>query len=519
LKRDPLSLKHVLFLASLLHLAGCTDDRKRVAGDVFLCNASSHTADFDCGDGYVCYSGAQSLGESVCVASCDPERAAKTCPAGACTVAHECLTRCTVGAKNACGGEGILSCVRTTYSPLEAADGKDGVCIPVAFTCETSDDCGSPIFNLCTSETNGQQDNDTLLKSGSVCAQGNCARDGVACEPGSTCIKKVLPTDVSDTPDVCTPNCLRRQLPGDGGVVEECPIGFSCLDQVFPQTSTRVCAPGFPGWICQDPLGCAAGSCAPWQDVGGPFNGFNTCSPACQNDDDCLIYDRAGNANVLSHFTCVSGQCRHLQSLFFTEICLEGDRPCRLDPEARCVNPPHPAADAGTAADDPCSLSAMAGATSESAACVRDCGSNADCATLTNNAHVTYTCVGGSCVPAVPFIFPCGDDSGCMPGLHCLPAPAGGGKVCSLSCQTPADCAANPALGSGFACALGICVPKTASGCAPPAPARELCLSGIFDDSDGRCKSPKGWACDNDDQHPGYPARCQSGKCSAGHCQ
>src|SRR5437773_983994 len=111
-----------LLLVALV--AGCNDDRKRVASDIFLCNSGSHTADFDCGDGYRCYSGVQALGESVCAPECDPANA-KTCPNGVCTVGHECLPRCTVDGANTCNpaGGGILSCVRTTYSPIEAQKG------------------------------------------------------------------------------------------------------------------------------------------------------------------------------------------------------------------------------------------------------------------------------------------------------------------------------------------------------------------------------------------------------------
>jgi hypothetical protein len=514
IERVSFRTKHVLFC--LLLAAGCKDDRRAVASDVFLCSATSHTADYDCGDGYLCYTGTQALGASLCVPRCDPAHADKTCPGGLCTAAHECLTRCTVGDPKACGGGAVLSCVRTTYSPLEAKKGNDGVCAPVAYTCTTTADCGSPVYNLCTSDTDGQQDNDQLLKTGSVCAQGGCKANGVACEPGSTCILNILPASVTNAPDVCVPNCQRRTLPNDGGVFDECPVGFTCIDQVFPQNTARVCTPGFPGFICRDPLGCAAGTCAPWSDVGGPFDGFTTCSPACDDDKDCLIYDRPGNPDILSHFTCTNGQCRHLQSLLFTGVCNHDGDQCALDPQATChlVGASGPPPDAG--AGDDCLLSLGAqplGMGSNGALCQRTCQSDSDCGTLSANAHVTYACVSGTCTPSVPFLFPCTNDQSCVPGLNCLAPPNAppGYRVCTHACTSTADCAQNPSLGSNFACALNLCVPKTSSGCAPPLPTSDLCLSGQLDPG-GLCLSPAGWICDKD-------KRCLSGKCVGNHCQ
>src|SRR5262249_32324030 len=134
----------------------------------------------------------------------------------------------------------------------------------------------------------------------------------------------------------------------------ECPVGFSCLNQSFPQTDTRACAPGLPGWICKDQLGCAAGSCDAWKDVGGPFDGFTTCAPACVSDADCVIYDRPGNPNLLTPFTGAGGRCRQLQSLFFTTVCIHDGEHCLLDPNAICSIPDIP--DAGAPANANCNL-------------------------------------------------------------------------------------------------------------------------------------------------------------------
>lgn len=495
-----MKLEHVLFL---FFLSGCNDDRKRVQADVFLCNPASHTANYDCGDGYVCYTATQAIGDSICVPRCDPQNPEKTCPGGACTRTGECLTRCRVedGAKACPAGDGILSCVRTTYSPLEN-DGKNGVCGPVAFTCSNTSDCLSPVFNICTSDTNGQNADPTLLRTGSVCAQGFCSRDGVACEPGSTCIKNVLGEAVPNAPDVCTPNCQRQMMPGSDMGVDQCVVGFTCLDEAFPQTTVRVCAPGVPGWLCTSNLGCVAGGCVSW---GPPYDEINACSPACTQDSDCRIYDRAGgptavgNPTFASHFTCVNQRCRNLQTLFFVDSCLNTSDGCQLDDKATCIAPDMAGTD-GTNATGP--------------ACVHNCDGDDECDSLSSATHVRHVCDLGShrCIPAVPFVYQCAGDASCTAGLSCVATPLG--NRCTKSCDNNDDCAKDPLMSSNYGCLLPfhVCVPKQAAGSPPlisPQPP-ELCLSGLA--PNGYCQSPKDWVCDHDNE-------CVSGKCVGFHCQ
>jgi hypothetical protein len=102
-------------------------------------------------------------------------------------------------------------------------------------------------------------------------------------------------------------------------------------------------------------------------------------------------------------------------------------------------------------------------------------------------------------------VVPCSDSDSCPAGLACMALPDGG-TGCTAACKDPADCLAVPTLGSSFTCQLGLCLPKAASGTAPPAPLAELCLSGIYDPQLGRCVSPAGWACDDASQ-------CQSLSC------
>ena len=63
----------------------------------------------------------------------------------------------------------------------------------------------------------------------------------------------------------------------------------------------------------------------------------------------------------------------------------------------------------------------------------------------------------------------CGTDAQCLPGLACRPLnPANPlARVCSVSCQTDADCAANRFSADGWCDpAIGICLSPRADGAA-----------------------------------------------------
>jgi hypothetical protein len=411
-----------------------------------------------------------------------------------------------------------LLCRRITDSPIERAMGPDGVCLPVELTCSTDADCTSPIFDGCASNVTGATEGPGLLTSGEVCIESKCLADRIACEPGSACIKAILPTGVP-VPDVCSPICESiRDRTGPGLAFNECLPGLTCLSDAFPQTRANACAPGFAGWICIDQVGCAAGACNDWSDVDPSMGAFLTCSPHCNSDADCLPFDRGNNPNLVTHFTCQhtpdgDSWCRNLSSLFFPLTCLNAGDTCRLDTAARCVAAPTPSTDGGvsngcggTLNNGAMGLGAFGG---QAASCQRSCSSRADCATLQANAHAPMSCQNGVCGPIVPFISPCDGDGDCMGGLHCLPIPpasgGNGGSVCTLTCSSSADCAANNALASNFVCAGNVCVPKIASGC--PAPASldsDFCLSGNI--SGKNCVSPSNWACTNNSQ-------CASNNC------
>jgi hypothetical protein len=191
----------------------------------------------------------------------------------------------------------------------------------------------------------------------------------------------------------------------------------------------------------------------------------------------------------------------------------EGDQ-CPSDPMATCKLFTPPTADLSVI--DECTPGA---ALSTIAGCTRDCTTDSECTTISNEQHIPYTCANNACIPSLPTFTPCGSDAVCPATLHCTPpSPSGVGApypTCTASCATDVDCAQNPALGSAFVCVAMRCIGKTQSGCKPPAPVNGLCLTGTL--VGGYCVSPPGWPCDKDTQ-------CASGQCdksrgALGHCQ
>jgi hypothetical protein len=466
--------------------ASCGDDRKRVADAIFRCDPTSPTADFDCGQGYTCYTAAQALGGAFCAPSCKPANP-DSCPNGTCTIGGACLRHCKIENDN-CGGDASpLHCVRSTLA--KHSDGTNGLCVLVGQLCSTSDECTSPVFDYCTSEIFAGEG---LPLAGMTCIQGGCERSGTACNPGSSCIPKVLGITGPGVPDVCTPNCERRMM--EGKTVNECVVGLNCLGDVYPQTGLRACGPGFAGSPCTHDLSCVPGHCPSFESIDARMKEFRACGSECSSDDDCLPDDgRTSNVNFIGKSTCRGGFCHSFSSLLFLDLCLDVGSPgaCRLDPAAECV------------------AQTIPGASTRLGNCRRTCASDGDCDTFSANSHVPHICDDGVCAVPIPFWTKCKSDAQCLAGLSCLTTPIG--SQCTRRCATSQECADTASLGSVFACLAGICVPRTAPGEAPPAPLADLCLGGML--SGGKCVSPRGWSCSTD-------AECASGDCSAAsRCQ
>jgi hypothetical protein len=500
------------FVVGLATAHGCVDDRGRVAAQVFFCNPSSRTADADCGNGYVCYSAVQSIGGSICAPRCNPDNPAGC--NGACTATGACLTRCHVpdpGQPEPCPQP--LICRRITISQLESMNGTDGVCLPINSSCSQATDCTSPIFNECTSNVTGATQGGGLLRSGEICVQGKCSQRGIACEPGSACIKEILPSAIP-VPDVCSPICGSARDRTDGGLFNECLPGMTCLADAFPQADAPACAPGFAGWLCIDQYGCTAGTCDGWGDVMPLMNDFKTCSPRCDTDKNCVAFDRGGNPDVITHNTCHHGSCRNWQSVFFPLVCLRAGDVCKLDSDRSQCQPqptvPPPPGDLGPPPTcvryNPVTTLGLGAFGGQAMTCTRPCQTKAECADLAQTLHMPLVCrdVGGGkrCLPVLPYMTSCIDDTDCMGDLNCLDTPTDG-RVCTHTCTSSADCGNDAALGTTFTCDKGLCVPKVESGC--QATIADQCISGQMNAA-GTCVSPFDWACNANNQ------------CASGHC-
>lgn len=495
------------FAVGLLASHGCVDDRAKVRASIFFCNPASRTADADCGKGFMCYGAAQSLGGSICVPTCDPAQPDTTCPGGLCTMSGACLSRCTVpppGQPDPCPSP--LLCMRTTISPLESAAGNDGVCLPLNNACSNDNQCisTSPVFTSCTSSVDGASDGPGLLTAGSVCVQGGCGTRGVGCNPGSACVRAILPPEIP-APDVCSPICTPARDRGDMGTFNECLPTLTCLSDAFPQTDAPACAPGFPGWLCVDDHGCTAGSCYDWGDVAPDFTGFKTCAPSCKTDDDCVPFDRGGNPTFMTRNVCHDGKCRNFSSMFFPLTCIKPGPHCKLDSEASCVST---VPDMGMVPQ--MGLGAFGGAAD---ICVHGCTAKSDCTDVAKRLHVPMTCGTinnfTACVPMIPYFIECKSDGDCFGDLTCQSAPTQNGQknVCTRTCMSSQECADDPALGSTFACVGGLCAPKAPSGTVG-VPLSDACLSGQLQGTppNSKCVSPTGWACTSNDQ-------CANGQC------
>ena len=149
-----------------------------------------------------------------------------------------------------------LICRRTTDSPLEAAGGARRR-LPAAQRrlLDATTTAHSPVFNDCTSNVNGATQGTGLLTTGKICVQGKCGARDIACEPGSACIRDVLPSTIP-APDVCSPICtpVRDRKPTAACSTSACPAAPACRTRSRRPTRRRA-RPA-------SPAGCASTSSA-----------------------------------------------------------------------------------------------------------------------------------------------------------------------------------------------------------------------------------------------------------------
>jgi hypothetical protein len=428
-----------------------------------------------------------------------------------------------------------------------------GACVPVAATCHTSDDCTSTIFNACFNqgELAVGEAPDAGAAVTSYCLQSGCVSNDTACSPGSTCIRKVLPEQIS-APDICAPDC-NHDL--------ECPPNMVCAHRALPASGAHICIPDFYGFPCKGAYSCVSGECSVLINASTGLSGaqlppISVCASDCATTADCPDTSTS-TPDPYSVQTCRGEKCESLFGLTGALTCFAAGRACGgglgTCQELKFPSPPPPDGGVG-----PCA--ALGVSASAPPFCARECGSDADCAPLEAALGLPLTCLQRAkiealgyptsgflgflvygdpphdalCVPRAPGL-PCDGDASCLPGLACKPArlPGGTHAICTKDCAASGRCDTDDGgfnMGPGYACGSAIapgmldplCYPKVPSG--QPAPIAPLCMSGMLG-PDPRapnrmvCLSGPGLACDSDWQ-------CKSASCLKipqcnphGHCE
>jgi hypothetical protein len=269
---------------------------------------------------------------------------------------------------------------------------------------------------------------------------------------------------------VCSPNCDSSST---------CPPNFFCSNQVFPESiaPNPFCLPGFVGFPCRSDLDCMSGTCDTIDDT-------HVCATACSQSSDCSPYD-FGDFN----FACIGGRCLS-KSSFFLRFCFQ-DGDCS-DPALRCT----------------------ASGNGKAGLCFRPCTSTNDCP---QSADIPQTCVDlglGNLVPHVclPGFFGnlCNADSGCVAGLQCDQLVTFlAYKICTIACETHAECANNPLIGSQAYC-QAVTSPAQPHICVEKQEGNKSCVSDVQCKSN-HCTNPTSngfCACIDNSQCPGDKPRC-----------
>ena len=204
------------FVAGVATTHGCLDDRKKVAAEIFFCNPSSRTADADCGTGFMCYAATQAVGGSICVPSCDPNdrdhvQGRRVHAVGRVPHALHRARRPTTRIR--CPAP--LVCGRATDSPIEAAAGPDGVCLPL--NARVRDQRGLHVAGVHRVRVERHR-RDAGHRAAHRRATSACrASAGRATSPASRARRasRRLAEDIP-APDVCSPICtpVRDRKPG-----------------------------------------------------------------------------------------------------------------------------------------------------------------------------------------------------------------------------------------------------------------------------------------------------------------
>jgi hypothetical protein len=521
-------------IALALSAIGCTVDEVAPTA-IFQCDPSHNLANpgsgqidnADCGDGYTCYDAVASIGFAFCAPQCG---ANGTCPSGFhCTGKGGCIQSCDPGS-----GDGSCPTPLHCISVKGAVGPTVGACLPAVGVCRSDDDCTSATFDYCFANALRANLAPDAGAPVSFCLESGCLENGAACEPGSTCIKKLLPP-VVNAPDICAPDCDHNL---------ECPPSLTCIGKTLPATRSRMCIPGFYDFPCSNDIECLTplSECALLLDEAPPLD-RHVCAVSCTTVDDCNRNAPAPTQNPapVNVYACRNNHCASFGGLANALFCLQPGKEC--GPGATCeslVVPTGGGSDGGVLPNCAAGVAVTSGAPP---ACLKECTGNVlgatGCSDLEQALGAPLTCVDVSnvnpmmtpfapdavygiknhqkvCVPRLPGLT-CdpaasaqnGDNPVCLHGLTCLLPPVGVVSICTKKCGADDDCNSDAnglVLGPGFACLGAVCVPRTPSGRPPPGNPM-LCMDPIHQLRNGVCVSASGRPCDDGSE-------CLSGVCN-----
>jgi hypothetical protein len=425
--------RNTLVLA-LLVLSGCRPDEKAFYGRTFFCDTGRPQP--GCGttpEGapMTCFGGRQ-LGSArdFCVEQCRGEGAVAAGDDTVCLPAKAKLKRCRPSQGSSSDPDGCgpdLACYRTDL----LAD--EGVCLAIR-VCSRDTDCADPALSTCASTVlKATFPNAPLETSNLQCVAADCQARRTSCPSGQSCLRDLVPSNYH-VPDLCVPNC-------DANL--NCPPNYACWRGLSGPAAPNICVPTLQSARCSSSFDCMIGECV---DTG---EGFKLCGIPCQQDQDCLPYFDPNNPMV-----CVA--IRPGQPRYCVAATSFSGAPCLIDDHCaeglRCYfSTPYEAGNFGQ--------------------CRPPCGDQNQCPVRGGIAHTCF--IRGaerSCYPG-RFGLPCQRSEECIAGMTCQAVPpeqrfagvdagvppAGDARICTVACQTDADCDANPwTTGSGY-CEAGLC--------------------------------------------------------------
>jgi hypothetical protein len=413
----------------LVGLIGCKAQKEEFYGQLFKCTPSGSTN--TCGttrDGkaMTCFVGSALGGEDFCTEACDPAEAADdskgTCIASGNTGAL--LQKCQPDASAedpSLGCAAPLECYRTDLLRDE------GVCLYM-HVCATNADCpGDTKRTLCSSTILTQLFPTLGSVDGLQCVQPTCTSGGTLCPSGQLCLADFYEPGL--VPDICVPAC---------DPYLHCPPNFSCAAAASSPGSPAICVPGVPGARCLSDQDCVIGTCF---DTGA---GFGECvlPVPCTSAFDCAALERPA----------------------FTFVC--GESPSTGDRRCIGLNALHGGncnESVDCAPGQMCYQYSPYTANQGHGECRTPCDGDRRCPAFAGVAHLCLDEGAGGCYPG-DFALPCTRAEDCISEFSCLPASRDdqhtritSPNICTITCQSNADCRSHPLIGSMGYCREKIC--------------------------------------------------------------